>query len=65
MIPGAFCSTCVFFSPGRPTMRDRVSGQCRRHAPILDQSELRLRTIWPLVMDDSWCGEHATVDAGE
>ncbi|MFB0874562.1 MULTISPECIES: hypothetical protein [unclassified Sphingobium] len=57
------CATCLFFSPphvqrgfdGRP-----ARGQCRRHAPLLDQSDAHFRTIWPLVYADNYCGEHAT-----
>lgn len=64
MIPGAFCSGCVFFAPNQHNLA-RGGGQCRRHAPLLDRADDRVRTIWPLVWDDHWCGEHSTVDTGE
>ncbi len=60
MIPGVHCSTCVFFSPPPFTSRgDRLFGQCRRHAPLIDAGGDRPRTIWPIVSEDAWCGEHS------
>ncbi len=52
------CATCAFFSPSTATYA-RGSGQCRRHAPLLEQTERGPRTTWPLVRDTNWCGEHA------
>lgn len=65
MIPGVHCSSCAFFSPPPFTPRGQVSsGQCRRHAPILDPTgERGPRTMWPIVSAQAWCGEHSTVDA--
>jgi hypothetical protein len=60
MIPGVICATCIFFSP--PWGRSAV-GQCRRSAPLLDQSSDRLRTVWPLVQAENWCGDHSTIDS--
>lgn len=62
MIPGVNCASCVFFCP--PPFRsrfagDHVRGQCRRHAPMLEHTDRGTRSIWPLVGDDQWCGEHA------
>ena len=66
MIPGISCSTCAFFAPPPFSHRgQRIFGQCRRHAPILDLGEDRPRTIWPLVQETAWCGEHAEVEGGE
>lgn len=64
MIPGVTCATCAFFSP--PLFPSRfagqvVKGQCRRHAPMLDRTDQGVRTIWPLVADDAFCGEHCEV----
>jgi rubrerythrin len=56
------CATCVFFSAHRPNWSDRPSsrGQCRRHAPVIDKAEEgRLRTVWPMVDQDAYCGDHA------
>jgi hypothetical protein len=65
MIPGVTCATCVFFSP--PPFHSAFAGehprgQCRRHAPTIDRTDRGLRTIWPLVSDDGFCGEHMSVD---
>jgi hypothetical protein len=66
VIPGAICATCVFFSANPYSKPDRQGGQCRRHAPVFDRTEEgRMRSIWPLVWDDHWCGEHAIVETGE
>lgn len=59
------CATCVFFSPHQPNWTDRPTGrgQCRRHAPVLDkEADGRLRTLWPMVHEDNYCGEHAEVE---
>lgn len=68
MIPGVTCATCVFFSP--PPFQSafagmNTKGQCRRHAPIFERTDKGPRTIWPLVGDDQFCGEHASVDSEE
>ena len=64
MIPGAHCSTCVFFSPPPFQSRgERRFGQCRRHAPLIDiDAERGPRTIWPMVGETAWCGEHSVPD---
>lgn len=68
MIPGVTCCSCVFFSP--PPFQSRFAGQssrgqCRRHAPIFERTDQGPRTIWPLVNEDQWCGEHASQEAVE
>lgn len=66
MTIGIACATCAFFQTPRVPIRGRtVFGQCRRHAPTLDFSEGKPRSIWPLVADDAWRGEHATLDTEE
>lgn len=68
MIPGVICATCIYFSPPPFQSRhagQRPMGQCRRLAPLLDQSDGRLRTIWPLVNENQWCGEHSTIEGTE
>lgn len=63
MLPGnATCVTCVFFNRSRPP-HDH-SGQCRFDAPKLSFSKEGLRTVWPLVYADAWCGQHATLEEG-
>lgn len=62
MITGANCKGCCFYSP-HPTMPQR--GQCRHGSPKvdfqkLDTGEKRTRTVWPLVKDWDWCGQHGT-----
>lgn len=64
-MPPFRCATCVFFSQHQPDWLDRPStrGQCRRHAPVLDRhDDGRLRTVWPMVHEDGFCGEHAEVE---
>lgn len=65
MIPGATCTSCVFFAPPNHARRgDFQTGQCRRHAPVLTTSDDdRPRTVWPMVNERNWCGEHAVLDA--
>lgn len=62
MIPGAICTNCVFFSPARVRNNANPRGQCRRHAPLLDFQGDHPQTLWPMVREDQWCGEHATVE---
>lgn len=52
------CVTCAWFSPAQQSYA-AGSGQCRRRAPLLEQTERGPRTIWPLVRETQWCGEHA------
>lgn len=68
MIHGITCAGCIFFSP--PSFQttfsgQRAMGQCRRHAPLMDRTDRGPRTIWPLVGDHQWCGEHSTFDEDE
>lgn len=48
------CSTCRFWQP-----KHDASGECRVHAPQLDQrGEQRLAIgLWPLTDRSEWCGE--------
>jgi len=63
MIAGMTCAGCVFYAPPFHQQRGRVVfGQCRRHAPVHDLTGDRPRTIWPMVADDAWCGEHSTLE---
>jgi hypothetical protein len=65
MMPLFSCATCVFFAPHRPNWTDQPTGrgQCRAHAPVLDKTdEGRIRTLWPMVHEDNYCGDHAEVD---
>jgi hypothetical protein len=40
-----------------------VRGQCRRHAPMVHKNEDgHLKTAWPIVSEDAFCGEHAEWD---
>jgi hypothetical protein len=65
MITGISCATCVFFSPPPPYAKNQSVGQCRRHAPQLTEGERGIQTIWPLVGDSQWCGDHATPEGDE
>lgn len=61
---GEVCSTCCFFQLG-PALNSRV-GQCRIHAPILiREDDGRLRTVWPLIGKEEWCGDHAVFEEEE
>jgi hypothetical protein len=56
------CVSCAYFSPN-PNKNNPNSGQCRRSAPKADpvtnsEGRLTVRTYWPVVCDDWWCGQH-------
>jgi hypothetical protein len=58
------CVTCVFFNRFRPPTDH--GGQCRFHAPLMQiTKEHGVKTIWPLVYVDSWCGQHSVADNGQ
>jgi len=58
---GVSCSTCIFLSRGNRA--GNKGGQCRKNAPVLFIREGKMPSaIWPLVYDDWWCGEHATLE---
>lgn len=58
MIPGAQCGTCVFFS--RNPREPDIGGQCRHSAPRLTRDgNGTLRSMWPMVKAEWWCGDHA------
>lgn len=55
------CSTCAFFFEFPNTNHGKFAiGQCRFNAPKnhVDRDGL-LKTIWPVVRDTDFCGEHA------
>lgn len=60
----ASCDTCVFFEPGR----NGFTGRCKRNPPshVVDPNNHgerlsdKVRSMWPIVRADEWCGEHAT-----
>lgn len=64
MLPGnATCATCVFFNRSKPP-HDH-SGQCRHDPPKLSfGKEHSLKSVWPLVYIDAWCGQHAVLEEG-
>lgn len=57
MRPDTACATCEFYSPSN--VAESIRGQCRRRAPVLDRDGERIRTIWPITFNNSWCGEHS------
>lgn len=61
MIPGVCCGNCVFFSAFGPNPRraSQRRGQCRAHGPLLELSDRGPRTLWPLVNESDWCGDHS------
>lgn len=61
---GMRCATCIFFAPNPFNRGIRLRGQCRRHAPQIDMQgpENRPRSIWPMVDEDAYCGEHSTLE---
>lgn len=61
----AKCRDCVFWEPPRTVSysverRPVVFGQCRRYPPVSQMTEAGRRSLWPMTMEDWWCGEHAT-----
>ena len=60
---GLRCATCIFFSPNPFNRGLRMRGQCRRHPPQIDMSrDMGPRSIWPMVDEDAYCGEHSTLE---
>ena len=57
---GMRCSTCMFYVPKIPDVRDLREGEpavepvalgrCRRHAPTMNG--------WPVMFAADWCGDH-------
>ena len=55
------CETCRFWE----TYSDPESGRCRRNAPSVPWpspggKELLDDTVWPMTLNEDWCGEHQT-----
>jgi hypothetical protein len=56
------CATCCYFSRN-PNPTNPHTGQCRKMSPKADalpnfDGKLTVRTYWPVVHDDWWCGGH-------
>lgn len=56
-----FCETCAFF---RPERSQGFTGRCRARPPVpvfMPESDgkPKVRSMWPIVRSDDWCGEHA------
>lgn len=58
------CASCAFFRPPGG-LYPRANGQCRRHAPVIDRGDAGIRTVWPMIGDNQWCGEHAELVTSE
>lgn len=61
------CGTCAFFVAFPGIRRDNggeyVKGQCRTRAPFVDlKNPDGPKTMWPLVRNTDFCGEHAQVE---
>lgn len=59
--PSNHCNWCKFFNPivtmhENPGATEKTSrgGNCKRRAPILNQTNL---TLFPYVERDNWCGD--------
>lgn len=55
------CGSCLYFSPGLPSTnpaRLAQRGQCRRSSPIVDMLDGRPVTLWPITLENQFCGEH-------
>lgn len=53
------CENCAF---GQDKWRT-FSRVCRRHAPIATVGDFGLRTVWPAVQHDDFCGDFELKDA--
>lgn len=56
------CMSCAYFSPN-PNPNNPNTGQCRRGSPKADplpkaDGTMTVRTYWPVVHSDWWCGQH-------
>lgn len=52
----ATCGHCRWFDFNEPS--DKPFGKCRRRAPQDNVAgEAYIGAIWPLVIEDDWCGE--------
>lgn len=54
---GMKCGTCMYFVEkiaDKPepsgTMKEKIFGRCRRHAPTMSG--------WPAIFSTDWCGDH-------
>jgi hypothetical protein len=62
------CADCKFWRPGEDQMSwGEGVGECRRYAPRPEvdhrddvSKPIRDFTIWPLTLDDQFCGEFVT-----
>lgn len=44
------CATCEFIFPS--------TNECRRYPPTAMLEGANIRSVWPVVVDDDWCGEY-------
>jgi hypothetical protein len=56
------CASCTYYSRN-PNPKNPSTGQCRRASPKADpvpnaEGRMSIRTYWPVVHDDWWCGQH-------
>ena len=53
------CETCIFWVAHADPLKPL--GQCRRWPPSLQLIATGLRSFWPLLRPNDWCGEHSTL----
>lgn len=61
----ASCGNCVFFCADIEDRDGVMTGDCRRHAPrVLEIYGGSPVSEWPQVRQDSFCGDHRSLDEG-
>ena len=50
-----YCVQCSYWQPIDPTLALNV-GECRVNAPVLHPKGEEKRGVWPMTLNDEWCG---------